>query len=524
MRRFVLFTALCACLLLTPPAARALRDGESGPAAEERARTEASQTEQSGDRTPREAPSFEDVAEGDWCYESVRYVYERGFMNGVSGSRFRPEGTVTRGMLVTILHRREGAPEPASRARFEDVRAGSYCENAVAWASALGIVNGYSQARFGPDDPVTREQMAAILYRYTTYKEYPAGAAASLEGYADGGSVGGYAVNAMRWAVGAGVLNGTSRTTLSPKGLATRAQTAAVIARYDAAMTESAAGEPSAPAPESGASSVPAPPAEGANPTGAPEEPKKEETVYGPYEVVFRDYDGTVLKEETVEDGQAAAPPPAPKREGYAFVGWDQSFQCVLSDLVVTAQYTRTEFPYRPPQSTGGAGGEGQVSDKSEAPSEEKEPENSGESPAEGLTWPEDGGDSPALLVGIVSGKAGELTVPVAVRRNPGILGMTLSVLYDGTALELIGAENGAAMEGVLELTLPGRFEPQCRFLWDGMDTPAEDDGEILLLRFRAEKPGTYPVTVFYGEGDIVDGRLAPVDAAVRNGSVRVLG
>lgn len=232
-----------------------------------------------------------------------------------------------------------------------------------------------------------------------------------------------------------------------------------------------------------------------------------------------------------MEDGQAAAPPPAPKREGYAFVGWDQSFQCVLSDLVVTAQYTRTEFPYRPPTSTGESGDGTLESGVPQTPSEEGETAGGGEAgsdsdtaPAEGLTWPEDGGDSPALLVGIVSGKAGELTVPVAVRRNPGILGMTLSVLYDGTALELIGAENGAAMEGALELTLPGRFEPQCRFLWDGMDTPAEEDGEILLLRFRAERPGTYPVTVFYGEGDIVDGRLAPVDAAVRSGSVRVLG
>lgn len=509
MKKLVLFTALCAGLLLTPPAALALRDGGS-------------EAESSAPRT-QEAPSFEDVSEGDWCYESVRYVYERGFMNGVSDSRFRPEGTVTRGMLAAILHRREGEPEAAAPSRFEDVRKGGYCENAVAWASGVGIVNGYSQTRFGPDEAVTREQMAAILYRYTTYKGYQTGELPSLDRYTDAGSVSGYAAEAMRWVVGAGVLNGTSQTTLTPKGLATRAQTAAVIARYDAGMTEAAAGGKSLEG-GSGPASPDAAPAPGANPTGVPEEPKKEEPVYGPYEVVFRDYDGTVLKEETVEDGQNATPPPAPKREGCVFVGWDKSFQSVFSDLVLTAQYAQTEFPYQPPASAEKTPDQGGTSTEGKEPAGEVKEPGFGTETAEGLAWPEDGGDSPAILVGIVSGKAGEVTVPVAIRQNPGILGMTLSVLYDGSALELIGAENGAVMEGVLELTPPGRFAPQCRFLWDGLESEAEEDGEILLLRFRAEKPGTYPITVFYGEGDIVDGRLTAVDAVVRNGSVRVLG
>ena len=176
---------------------------------------------------------FLDVSRTDWFYYDVRYVCENGLMNGTSRNRFSPYGTATRGMLVTILYRMENEPRCFGSAAFSDVKPGAYYEKAVVWASQNNIVSGYTDGTFRPDAPVTREQLASILYRYTLYRgqDVSAGETTSLTGYGDAQAVSSYALPAMRWACGTGILQGANGK-LSPNGLATRAQLAAMLHRY----------------------------------------------------------------------------------------------------------------------------------------------------------------------------------------------------------------------------------------------------------------------------------------------------
>ena len=176
---------------------------------------------------------FLDVSRVDWFYYDVRYVCENGLMNGTSRNRFSPYGTATRGMLVTILYRMENEPRCFGSAAFSDVKPGAYYEKAVVWASQNNIVSGYTDGTFRPDAPVTREQLASILYRYTLYRgqDVSAGETTSLTGYGDAQAVSNYALPAMRWACGTGFLQGANGK-LNPSGLATRAQLAAMLHRY----------------------------------------------------------------------------------------------------------------------------------------------------------------------------------------------------------------------------------------------------------------------------------------------------
>lgn len=175
---------------------------------------------------------FADVADGTWYTDAVRYVYQHGLMTGTSEDRFSPDVTTNRAMLVTILYRLEGSPAVSGGVSFPDVAAGQWYADAVAWASANGIVNGYDNGSFGPDDTITRDQMATIFYRYASYKSYDMSASAALGGYSDAAKVSPYAADAMGWAIGAGLITGTSDTTLSPAGSATRAQAAVILARF----------------------------------------------------------------------------------------------------------------------------------------------------------------------------------------------------------------------------------------------------------------------------------------------------
>ena len=176
---------------------------------------------------------FLDVSRTDWFYYDVRYVCENGLMNCTSRNRFSPYGTATRGMLVTILYRMENEPRCFGSAAFSDVKPGAYYEKAVVWASQNNIVSGYTDGTFRPDAPVTREQLASILYRYTLYRgqDVSAGETTSLTGYGDAQAVSSYALPAMRWACGTGILQGANGK-LNPSGLATRAQLAAILHRY----------------------------------------------------------------------------------------------------------------------------------------------------------------------------------------------------------------------------------------------------------------------------------------------------
>ena len=180
--------------------------------------------------TPSET-KFNDVSANDWFASAVDYVTGKGMMNGTADNTFSPKANTTRGMVVTVLYRLENQPS-TSAASFTDVASGAYYANAVAWANANGIVSGYGSGKFGPNDKVTREQLAAILYRYAQYKKYDVSGANSLDGYTDAQSVSSYAVPALQWANAAGIVTGKSGSKLDPKGNATRAEVAAMLMRF----------------------------------------------------------------------------------------------------------------------------------------------------------------------------------------------------------------------------------------------------------------------------------------------------
>ena len=181
---------------------------------------------------PEQIAGFTDVLTTDWFADAVQYAVDNGMMNGTSETTFRPNGTTTRGMIVTILYRLEKEPAVDNGAGFADVAADQYYADAVAWASANDIVTGYSEKKFGPDDSITREQFAAILYRYAQYKKIDVTATADLSGYADAAQISAYAETAMKWANGEGLITGVTDTMLKPAGNATRAQAATILMRF----------------------------------------------------------------------------------------------------------------------------------------------------------------------------------------------------------------------------------------------------------------------------------------------------
>ena len=181
------------------------------------------------------AQTFTDVAQSDWFYDAVQYVCARGMMNGMGDGSFAPYTATSRGMIVTILYRLEGQPAVSAAGGFTDVAADQWYSNAVAWASANGIVTGYGEERagqFGPNDSITRQQMAAILMRYANHKGYNAEARNQLTAFADAGAVEPYALEAMQWANAAGLINGVTESSLEPAGNANRAQAAAILMRF----------------------------------------------------------------------------------------------------------------------------------------------------------------------------------------------------------------------------------------------------------------------------------------------------
>ena len=174
---------------------------------------------------------FVDVAPDAWYFDAVRYAYENSLMVGTSPNAFSPNGMTTRAQIVTILWRLVDSPAGEAPVDFADVDPAAWYGEAVRWAAGQGIVGGYGNGNFGPNDPVTREQLAAILYRFAQHMGYDTEGQADLSGFTDLAQVSTYAREAMAWCVDAGLLSGTSPTTLSPRGQATRAQTAAVLMR-----------------------------------------------------------------------------------------------------------------------------------------------------------------------------------------------------------------------------------------------------------------------------------------------------
>ena len=561
--------------------------------------------------------AYDDVQPGDWYYDAVQYVSDNGLMQGVGNNTFAPGDDVTRGMIVTIIYRLDGSPAVSGDCPFSDVAAGSWYEKAVTWAAANGIVNGYSAASFGPDDSITREQMALIFYNYAKYKGYDVTKTADISSFIDSNNVHDWARDAMSWCTAVGLINGMGGNALAPEGSSTRAQAAAVLMRFEQNVAGKTEPEPKpepkpTPAPKPSSSSgspvtsrvqhVAAPAvreneiaatceqagsydevvycsecgielkrtantipalghkwdegvetvaptcteagvktytcqndashtkteaiaASGHKPAAAVKEnevaatcTKKgsyDEVVYcsvcqeelsrtaktvkkldhdyqdgvctmcgekQQYKVTFVDYDKTVIDVQTVAHGESAKAPADPKRSGYTFKGWDVAFDNIVSALTVTAQY-------------------------------------------ESAT---DIGTDPAIVVNSVTAKPGDtqVEVTVSISNNPGILGMTLALDYDDAVLTLTGARNGAATS-MLSMTKPGKFESGCKFVWDGQEIEKEDvkDGVILTLTFSVSGSavgGTYPITISYKDGDIIDNDLATVDVKTVAGDVKI--
>ena len=189
---------------------------------------------------PVEEPGlpFTDVEPGSWYEDAVAYVYENGLMAGTSATTFSPGLTTSRAMIVTILWRLEGSPAGSGTADFTDVAASDYFAQAVAWAAQAGITSGYGDGTFGSDRDITREELAAMLYRYAAYKGYDVSTAAGLSAYTDVADVSTYAAEAMAWAVGEGIISGKTSTTLLPQGPALRSEAAAMVMRFARNVTQ----------------------------------------------------------------------------------------------------------------------------------------------------------------------------------------------------------------------------------------------------------------------------------------------
>ena len=174
---------------------------------------------------------FTDVNDNDWFSDVVRYVYDKGLMTGTSDREFSPNLTTTRGMIVSILNRLEGGPT-AEAAGFTDVADGDWYADAVNWAASEGIVAGYEDQTFRPNDPITREQLAAMLMNYAAWKGEDVSARADLSSYNDAASVSSWAAETVQWAVAEGLISGMPGNLLEPQGSATRAQVAAILERF----------------------------------------------------------------------------------------------------------------------------------------------------------------------------------------------------------------------------------------------------------------------------------------------------
>ena len=175
---------------------------------------------------------FTDVSEKDWFFDDVLFVYDYGLMVGTGKTLFSPHETVTRGMMATILWRMEGSPIPKGKNRFTDVEAGKWYADAITWTAENGIFADYDKDRFKPDDPITREQLAAIFYRYADYKDYDMTFKGDLDKFKDADEITDYAKTAMQWAVGSDLVKGKSGALLDPQGKATRAEIAAMLHRF----------------------------------------------------------------------------------------------------------------------------------------------------------------------------------------------------------------------------------------------------------------------------------------------------
>ena len=186
-------------------------------------------TESDSKTEPKE---FLDVQAGKWYTDAVYYCHDKGYMAGKANNKFDPSGKVTRATITQVLYAMEGKPAVKKVAGFKDLKTGSWYVDSVNWAASIGIVSGYSKEKFGPNDAITRQQMAAIMYQYAKYKKYDVSTTGDISKFKDARSITKYAVAPMKWAVGHGIISGTNKG-LEPKGTATRAQIAVILQAFD---------------------------------------------------------------------------------------------------------------------------------------------------------------------------------------------------------------------------------------------------------------------------------------------------
>jgi hypothetical protein len=233
-------TATCN-VTVTEPSNSSRPSGPSGGSGGVTTPVEPKTEEETQEQTQPAAPAemtpalaaLRDVSVSDWYYDDVKFVTENGLFKGVSTTEFAPNAQMTRAMLATVLHRLAGEPAaPAGQGAFGDVPAGQWFTEAVAWASANGIVGGYSASVFGTDDPVTREQIAVLLYRYAELMGYDVSASVDLSAYTDAADISEWAREALAWANAAGLITGRDASALAPTDTATRAEVAAMLHRF----------------------------------------------------------------------------------------------------------------------------------------------------------------------------------------------------------------------------------------------------------------------------------------------------
>lgn len=370
---------------------------------------------------------FRDVGERDWFFEPVQYVCSRGIMNGSGDSLFLPNSEATRGMIVTMLYRLDGSPDFGGQSPFSDTGPGEYYYAPAVWAARNGIVTGSGGGRFEPNGNITREQLAAILYRYAAYRGMDTSPRCELSSFADADDISSYARDAMSWAVASGLIGGVSENVLQPGGPALRAQVAAVMMRF-------------------------------------------------------------------VEGTSTDADPPEQ----------DENAEYIIHRRDDTSDETDVSRPERPAPSP----------DEDDSREDEQEPPQA---------------DGFALTVIGAGAEAGddEVTVHIAVRNNPGILGMRLIISYDDSSLTMTGASNGDALDGVLTLTPGKTLKSGCAFLWDGLELSDDDirDGSVLALRFSVSssaEAGKYPIAISFRSGDIIGNDLEAINPEIENGYISV--
>lgn len=384
--------------------------------------------------TASTTPKFSDVNEENWFLSDVKYVHEKGLMNGTSQTTFSPNDSTTRGMIATVLWRMEGSPKGCSMA-FQDVGADAYYKEAVAWCSENNIVIGYSNTLFVPDDFITREQLVTMIYRYANYKGYDITNHDLLSEYSDISDVSEYALLPFEWAITHSIITGTTDNTLVPQGEAQRCQVAAILKRFC--------------------------------------------TEFG------NDSDGG----QNSQENQTATP----NKPSQSHIG--------LGNL-----------PDGTSDSSSG-GSIGSSSDNTSADIEKTDEDI-------GVTYP-------IISTDNLNAKPGDtIQIAINIKNNPGILGMILSVYFNEESLSLEGIQNGTAFSA-LDLTTSKTLESGLRLIWDGVEIKPEDikDGKILLMNFKIKddaKPGKYPITLKYTDGDILDNNLTIITPSVEVGYITV--